>query len=40
MTTKDTVVMEGGLRYKKIITTKVMADGTRQTEEVKKCLDF
>ena len=39
MTVSDTVVMEGGLRYKKIITTKIMLDGTRKTEEVKKCLD-
>ena len=36
----DTVVMERGLRYKKIITTKVMLDGTRKTDEVKKYLDY
>jgi hypothetical protein len=40
MTTRDTVVIEGGIRYKKIITTKIMTDGRRETEEVKKCLDF
>ena len=40
MTTRDTVVIENGIRYKKIITTKIMTDGRRETEEVKKCLDF
>ena len=39
MTKKDTIVIEGGKRYKKIITTKVMLDGTKQVEETKQCLD-
>ena len=39
MTMKDTIVIEGGKRYKKIITTKVMLDGTKQVEEKKQCLD-
>ncbi len=39
MTTRDTIVIEGGKRYKKIIINKVMEDGTKTTEEVKECLD-
>ena len=39
MTKSDTIVIEGGKRYKKIIYNKVMLDGTKKTEEVKTCLD-
>ena len=39
MTTRDTIIIEGGKRYKKIIINKVMIDGTKTTEEVKECLD-
>jgi hypothetical protein len=39
MTKSDTIVIEGGKRYKKIIYNKVMLDGTKKTEEVKNCLD-
>ncbi len=39
MTKSDTIVIEGGKRYKKIIYNKVMLDGTKKTEEVKECLD-
>ena len=39
MTKKDTIVIEGGKRYKKIIINKVMLDGTNTTEEIKECLD-
>ena len=39
MTTRDTIIIEGGKRYKKIIINKVMVDGTTTTEEVKECLD-
>ena len=39
MTKSDTIVIEGGKRYKKIIYNKVMLDGTKKTEEVKQCLD-
>ena len=39
MTKSDTIVIEGGKRYKKIIYNKVMLDGSKKTEEVKQCLD-
>ena len=39
MTKSDTIVIEGGKRYKKIIYNKVMLGGTKKTEEVKECLD-
>ena len=39
MTKSDTIVIEGGKRYKKIIYNKVMLDGTKKAEEVKTCLD-
>ena len=39
MTTRDTIIIEGGKRYKKIIINKVLVDGTTTTEEVKECLD-
>lgn len=39
MTTRDTIIIEGGKRYKKIIINKVMIDGTTTTEELKECLD-
>ncbi len=39
MTKRDRIVIEGGKRYKKIIINKVMLDGTKQTEEIKQCLD-
>ena len=39
MTKSDTIVIEGGKRYKKITYNKVMLDGTKKTEEVKQCLD-
>ena len=39
MTKRDRIVIEGGKRYKKIIINKVMLDGTKQTEEIKECLD-
>ena len=39
MTKSDTIVIEGGKIYKKIIYNKVMLDGTKKTEEVKTCLD-
>jgi hypothetical protein len=39
MTTRDTIIIEGGKRYKKIIINKVMIDGTKTIEEVKECLD-
>ena len=39
MTKSDTIVIEGGKRYKKIIYNKIMLDGTKKTEEVKECLD-
>ena len=39
MTKSDTIVIEGGKRYKKIIYNKVMSDGSKKTEEVKECLD-
>ena len=39
MTKSDTIVIEGGKRYKKIIYNKVMLDGTKKTDEVKECLD-
>ena len=39
MTKRDTIVIEGGKRYKKIIINKVMLDGTKKTEEIKQCLD-
>jgi DNA polymerase III gamma/tau subunit len=39
ITKSDTIVIEGGKRYKKIIYNKVMLDGTKKTEEVKTCLD-
>ena len=39
MTKSDTIFMEGGKRYKKIIYNKVMLDGTKRTDEVKECLD-
>ena len=39
MTTRDTIIIEGGKRYKKIFINKVMLDGTNITEEVKECLD-
>ena len=39
MTTRDTIVIEGGKRYKKIIINKIMIDGTKTTEELKECLD-
>ena len=40
MTKRDTIVIEGGKRYKKIILNKVMLDGTKETEEIKQCLDW
>ena len=39
MTKSDTIIIEGGKRYKKIIYNKVMLDGSKKTEEVKQCLD-
>ena len=39
MTKSDTIVIEGGKRYKKITYNKVMLDGSKKTEEVKECLD-
>jgi len=39
MARADTIVIEGGKRYKKTIYNKVMLDGTKKTEEVKECLD-
>ena len=39
MTFSDTIVIEGGKRYKIITYNKVMLDGTKKTEEVKQCLD-
>ena len=39
MTSRDTIVIEGGKRYKKIITTKIMNDGEKVVEESKICLD-
>lgn len=39
MTTRDTIIIEGGKRYKKIIINKVMVDGSTVTEEEKQCLD-
>jgi hypothetical protein len=39
MTTRDTIIIEGGKRYKKIIINKVILDGSKVTEEVKECLD-
>ena len=39
MTKSDTIVIEGGKRYKKITYNKVMSDGSKKTEEVKECLD-
>jgi len=39
MTTRDTIIIEGGKRYKKIIINKIMIDGTKTTEELKECLD-
>ena len=39
MTKSDTIFMEGGKRYKKIIYNKVMLDGTKRTDEIKECLD-
>ena len=39
MTKRDTIVIEGGKRYKKIIVTKIMLDGTKKVEETKQCLD-
>jgi hypothetical protein len=39
MSKKDTIVIEGGKRYKKIITTKIMKDGQKVVEESKQCLD-
>lgn len=39
MTKSDTIIIEGGKRYKKIILNKEMLDGTKTTEESKLCLD-
>ena len=39
MTTRDTIIIEGGKRYKKIIINKVLVDGSSVTEEEKQCLD-
>ena len=39
MTTRDTIIIEGGKRYKKIIINKVLVDGSTVTEEEKQCLD-
>ena len=39
MTSRDTIVIEGGKRYKKIVTTKIMNDGEKVVEESKICLD-
>ena len=39
MMKSDTIIIEGGKRYKKIVYNMIMLDGSKKTEEVKQCLD-